>query len=418
MRRRTLSLVAVSALFAVLASGCSGSSSGARTIDIGAVYPISGSQGPGGIDEYRGVLLASEFANREGGVDGASIRLHRIDVPNADAAPRAIARLRRDGIRFVLGSYGSTISYPAADASARSGLLFWETGAVGAMSAEGRGKLVFRVAPSGLMLGRDAITFVTERLAPLLHRDPASLRFAVTYADDVYGSEVADGAVRAVRARGLPVVADIPYDPRHLSAPSIVRRLAAARPDVVFVSAYLADGVAIRRELVRQHVPLLVNVGTSSSFCMPAFGVRLGRDAVGAFASDKPAAEYINLRGLQPEARRLAREASDAYEERYDTEMSAAALAGFSAAWALFHDVMPRAERLTPTGVAAAAKGIRLPLGSLPNGSGLAFAPAGTSNAGWNVRAASVIWEWLGVEREAVVWPPRFATADVRLLHP
>jgi branched-chain amino acid transport system substrate-binding protein len=197
-----------------------------------------------------------------------------------------------------------------------------------------------------------------------------------------------------------------------------VDELARARPDVVFVSAYLRDGVAIRREIVRRHLPLFANVGTSSSFCMPAFGAMLGQDAVGAFASDKPAAEYIDLDGLQPEARRLASEVSQAYEDRYGEEMSAAALAGFSASWALFHDVMPRAGAPTPEGVSAVARRIRLPMGSLPNGSGLAFGRAGTAQAGWNLRAASVIWEWLGVGREAVVWPPSLATASVRLLQP
>jgi ABC-type branched-subunit amino acid transport system substrate-binding protein len=286
------------------------------------------------------------------------------------------------------------------------------------MSARGRGRLVFRVAPSGLILGGSGIDFVVHRLAPAFHRRASSLRFAVAYVDDVYGTEVARGAMRKIRRLHLPLVAKVPYDARHFSARRVVQRLARAHPDVVFVSAYLDDGVAIRRQIVRQHLPLFANVGTSSSFCMPAFGAMLGRDAVGAFASDKPAAEYIDLHGLQPEARRLASEASEVYEDRYGEEMSAAALAGFSASWALFHDVMPEAEEPTPEGVSAAARRIRLPMGSLPNGSGLEFGRAGTSQAGWNLRAASVIWEWLGVEREAVVWPPSLATAQVRLLQP
>jgi len=275
---------------------------------------------------------------------------------------------------------------------------------------------VFRVAPSGLKLGGTAMDFLVHRLAPMLRVKPTQLRVGVTYANDAYGTEVARGALRRIRSMGIRIVARIPYDPRTVSAPSVVHPLARARPNVVFVSAYIDDGVAIRREIVREHLPLLANIGTSSSYCMPAFGARLGADAVGVFASDKPAAEYINPSGLQPAARALLHRAADVYEERYHDEMSAPALAGFSAAWALFRDVMPNAGGQTPQAVAAAARKANLPPGSLPNGSGLRFGATGTRQAGWNTRAASVIWEWLRVDHEAVVWPPRLATAHVRLL--
>jgi branched-chain amino acid transport system substrate-binding protein len=413
MRRSMPSLLAAVALLATLATSCGGSANGGQPLVVGAVYPTGGGNGPGGLEEYHGALLAAQIANEHGGVDGRRIEIRAVDAETADAAPGAIGSLAADGARFVLGSYGSTISAPAAFEADRRGMLFWETGAVGYMPSTGRGHLVFRVSPSGLILGGSAIDFVTRELAPTWHRSPRSLRFAVAYVNDVYGSEVARGAIDRIRAGHQHLVASVPYDPFGYDAAAVVRKVARARPDVLFVSAYLPDGVAIRREIVRQHVHLLANIGTSSSYCMPAFGRKLGRDAVGVFASDKPAAEYLNLNGLDPTARSLAREASKGYQQRYHEEMSAAALAGFSGAWALFHDVMPRANSLTAEGVAAAARSIELPEGSLPNGSGLRFGTEGTAQAGWNLWAASVIWQWVAVDKEAVVWPPRFATTPV-----
>jgi len=41
-----------------LAVGASCTSSSPEPIRIGAVYPLSGTQGPGGIDEFEGVQLA------------------------------------------------------------------------------------------------------------------------------------------------------------------------------------------------------------------------------------------------------------------------------------------------------------------------------------------------------------------------
>jgi len=341
-------------------------------VRVGAIYPLSGTQGMGGIDEYHGVRVAAELVNADGGIGGRPVVLDQVDVPEADAAPGAIKALADRGVDLVLGSYGSTISSPAAAAAAGRGSLFWETGAVGKLAGPGGGDLVFRVAPTGGLLGRGAIRFVADQLAPKLGRPASSLRFAIAAVDDVYGHAV----------------------------------------------AYLEDGVALRREQVRQHLPLLASIGTSSSYCMPEFGALLGRDAVGLFASDKPDTHGINPSGLAPDARALLDRADAAYQKANGHSMSAAALAGFSGAWALFRHVLPEAGSLDPADVAAAARRARVPAGGLPNGSGLEFAPPGSADAGANLRAASVIWEWTEVNRREVTWPPQFATAPIATIRP
>jgi branched-chain amino acid transport system substrate-binding protein len=387
-------------------------------VRVGAIYPLSGTQGMGGIDEYHGVRVAAELINAEGGIGGRPVVLDQVDVPEADAAPGAIRALADRGVDLVVGSYGSTISSPAATAAAGLGSLFWETGAVGKLAGPGGGDLVFRVAPTGGLLGRGAIRFVADQLAPKLGRPASSLRFAIAAVDDVYGAAVADGARAELGDRGLKAVADVAYDPRRYDPAKVVARIAAARPDVLFVVAYLQDGVALRQEQVRQHLPLLASIGTSSSYCMPEFGALLGDDAVGLFASDKPDTHGINPAGLAPGARALLERADAAYRKANGHSMSAAALAGFSGAWALFRHVLPDASSMRPADVAAAARKVRVPAGGLPNGSGIEFAPAGSADAGANLRAASVIWEWTQVNRREVTWPPQFATADIAAIRP
>ena len=410
MRASTAVLVAL----CLVAAACTAHAS-APPFTVGAIYPLTGAQGPGGVDEHRGVLLAAELANADGGVGGRPIEVRSVDVGSADAAPGAIEQLHAAGIRVVLGSYGSTISAPASLATAARHMLFWETGAVGTlpMGADS-GALTFRVPPTGGTLGRNAIAFTADRLARGLGRDPGSLRYAVSFVDDVYGRSVADGARAELAARGLDLVGSVGYDLQTFDAGAVAARIARLRPDVLFVSAYLDDAVAMRRALVRRRVPLLASIGTSSSYCMPAFGATLGADAVGLFASDKPSAKAIDPAGLAPEAAALLARADTVYRERYDESMSPAGLAGFSAAWALFHDVLPASAALTPDGIADAALGQDLPRGSLPNGSGLRFGRPGEPGAGDNLQAASVIWEWVHPGHAEVVWPPAFATTAVR----
>jgi len=371
------------------------------------------------LDEFHGVQLAVDLVNQDGGVQGRRVELVPVDTPASDAGPAAVDQLAGEGVRLMFGSYGSTISEAAGAEAAARGMLFWETGAVGSMTGPGPGRLFFRVAPSGASLGRTAVTFITQRLAPMLTAPPSTLRFAVTNVEDAYGTEVARGAVEEVRSLGLTLAGQFPYDLRHPDFPGLVKRIAASGANVVFVAAYLQDGIDMRREMVRQGLRLVAGIGTSSSYCMPQFGGTLGRDAVGLFASDKPDAEYLNPGGLLPEARAVLNRVTSAWTSKYgDEEMSAPALAGFAAAWALLHHVLPRAASFSPADAAAAALAADVPQGGLPNGSGLRFGAAGSPDAGENVMATSVIWEWVGVGKREVVWPPRFATHAIEPIHP
>src|SRR5437588_610862 len=274
--------LAVVVALAAVAAACGGSG-GPSTVRIGALYPRSGSQGVGGAEEERGVELAVQWANDHGGVRGRRAQLEGVDAARAEAVPAALTALRRRGVTVVLGSHGSSISAVAAELAGRAGISFWETGAVGEIPTETAG----------------------------------------------------DGAVQQIRGANQELVGTFAYDARTADFAPLAARIGAAHPDVLFVAAYLDDGVALRRALVAGHVPLLTAIGTSSSFCMPAFGARLGPDAVGLFASDKPDAADVRAAALLPEGRRALRWAQTRYESRWHEPMSAPALSGFAGAYAL-----------------------------------------------------------------------------------
>lgn len=382
-----------------------------KTVTIGALYPTAGPQGGGGTEELRGVRLAVEWANQKGGIDGRTIRLQEAAADRAEAVPRALALLRNNDAMVVLGSHGSTMSAVAARETARAGMSFWETGAVGEVDAEGAGgRTFFRLAPTGATLGRHAISFVRDTLAPKLPPHD-QLRYAVAYIDDAYGRPVGKGAEAEVKESGQALAGTFPYDPTTTDFTPLASQLEAARADVLFAVSYLDDGVALRRATVR--LPLKAAIGTSSSFCHPAFGDRLGDEAVGLFASDKPDAANVNPDALSPEGRAALAWVSRTYEARYGEEMSSPALSGFSSAAALLRYVAPAARDLTTGGLAAAATRIKLPEGTLANGAGLDLAPPGALDAGANRRSAAVIWEWVAPRTRAVVWPPALATQEV-----
>ena len=405
MRRLAVVLI----LLATSAAACRGSST---AVTIGALYPTSGPQGTGGTQELRGVQLAVEWANAHGGLRGHRIRLVQADASRAEAVPGAMQALVARGATVVVGSHGSAISAAAAAVAEQDRVSFWETGAVGQVDqGSPAGRNFFRLAPMGANLGQAAITFVRDELAPKLARRPA--RYGVAYVNDAYGRAVAQGAIEEINRSGMTLAGTFPYEGTTKDFSPVAADVSAARPDVLFAAAYLDDGVRLRQALVAAHVPLLAGIGTSSSFCMPDFGARLGGDAVGLFASDKPDDAVLRPSALQPEGRKLLAWASTRYRARWHTEMSAAALAGFSNAYALFVHVLPAAPDLRPASVATAALSVKLAEGSLPNGGGLDLAPPGAPDAGANQRSAGVIEEWVAPKTRAVVWPPAFATHPV-----
>ncbi len=397
--------VVVALCLALVAPACA---VGERAFVVGAVYPTGGAQGHGGIEEWRGVELAAEFANMRGGVRGRPVRLKLEKTERREQAPDAVDRLADDGVEVVLGSYGSTISQPAAKAAVRRGLVFWETGAVGELGmelgvADGT-QPVFRYPNAGQYLGRQAVAFVHDRLE--LGDD---LRYTVAYADDVYGRSVGGGALEEIRDRGLTLAEELPYVVATADYAELARRIADAKTDVLVVAAYLEDGVKLRKQIVKRDVALKANIGTSSSYCMTSFGGALGDDAVGLFASDKPDGTVPDLEQLSPEAAEALRWARPVYKERFKTEFSAPVLTGFSGALGLFRHVLPAASSATAHAVAAAARKVDVPRGGLPDGGGLRFGTSG-SDAGNNRRATHVIWEWVAPRQKAVVWPPELAT--------
>jgi hypothetical protein len=151
--------------------------------------------------------------------------------------------------------------------------------------------------------------------------------------------------------------------------------------------------------------------------CVPEFGALLGADAVGIFASDRPG-EGFDAAGLRPNGQSLYARFAARWQERSGSQPTEEALSGFSAAWALFHDVLPRAAaagHIDAKAITDAARSVDLPEGSLPNGAGVRFA-SDPDRMGQNLRAAAVIWQWQAVRHSVVVWPPVYANGSIAMV--
>jgi len=424
-----------------------------KPIMVGAVFPLGGSTGPLAQEEALAVRIAAELVNADGGIGGRPITLDVRNLERAQDAPALMVALRREGAQVVIGAYASDLSIAASAGAADAGLVYWEAGAV-ADRLTGRGlPMVFRVGASGTNLGSNSAAFAATQLAPRLGKPTAGLRLAIVAADDDYARSVADAAAREAATAGAPVVLRTTYNLTLPRWPQLMARLATARPDVIILASHIPDGIAFRRAMLAAKLKVGALIGSTMAECDPDFAGDLGADAVGIFASDRPTA------GFQPSV--LSSEARATYERlaaawlkeggpapvsspdtssEYGANQNGAGqdeeyaingpmlsgssgpteegLSGFSAAWALFHDVLPAASgrgALDAEGIASAARAINLPVGSLPNGAGIRFS-SDPATLGQNLRATAVIWQWQAVRSYTFVWPPSYATGSIAMV--
>jgi branched-chain amino acid transport system substrate-binding protein len=299
---------------------------------------------------------------------------------------------------------------PVSAAAQDSGLLYWEAGAV-ADQLTGRGyPLVFRVGASGSNLGTISSHFVAEVLAPRLGRAPGQLKMAIVHNLDAYPSSVADAVSQQAERDGILMVANVVYDAHAPDWSAVLAQVRAVQPNILVLASYIADGVDFRRAMLKSGLHVDAFIGSTMAQCVPDFGAMLGADAIGVFASDRPPHGF-NPDALTASGKSTYDRFSAAYRREFGSDPTEEALAGFGAAWALFHYVMPHAHDLSAQAMAASARSLDLPAGTLANGAGIKFSST-VEAMGQNTRAASVIWQWQGVRHSVTVYPPVFATGS------
>ncbi|MEO5704518.1 MAG: ABC transporter substrate-binding protein [Candidatus Limnocylindrales bacterium] len=440
--RRLWVVVASVVLVGSALAGCRPADSAADVIRIGAVFPISSNAASLAGPELAGVQIAADQVNADGGIDGRRIELVVRDLRSRGEADSVMADLRDQGVKIVIGAYSSDLSIAASAAADRAGLLYWEAGAVADRLTGSGLTMVFRVGASGANLGANSASFAASELASRLGKTVATLRVAIAAADDEYANAVADAAESTAAARGLPVVIRRSYNMSLPDWPRVMADLAAARPDVIILASHIPDGIAFRQAMLAAGLKVGALIGSTMAECDPDFAGELGADAIGIFASDRPTAGF-QASALGPDAAaayarfatdwaKVAAEAggsgdgtSGGYDRYGDSEYtihgpdedataeeSEEALAGFTAGWALFRQVLPNASGFDQVAVAAAARSLDLPEGSLPNGAGLRFS-ADPARLGQNELAAAVIWQWQAIRTYEFVWPPTYKTGDI-----
>jgi branched-chain amino acid transport system substrate-binding protein len=261
----------------------------AGKLQIGAALSLTGSLAKEGGLTKQGYQLCQDKVNQRGGVQVGDKKLklavtYSDDKSEPDTAARLIDKFNDDGVKLILGPYGSPSTEAAAAAVERNGQVMVDSsGADDNIFTKGY-KTTFAV----LSPATDYVAIMIEAIMSSANPKPKTV--AILSADDGFSQTAAKGGVDAAKKAGLKVVAQESFPEHTTDVSSALTKVRGKNPDLILGSVHVEEGIAI----VKQSKELGVEpdgFGETVAPPTPDFAKALGADADGVVGSTQWTAE-------------------------------------------------------------------------------------------------------------------------------
>ncbi len=384
-------------------------------IKIGVLQPMTGPATKNGIENYTAMQIARDMINERGGINGRKVEFLLADIPNPTAAISETERLiTKEGVKMTLGSGVSLLAIPVSQAAERHGVFHWETAGAADIITKRGFKYTFQVGPAAYRYSQAAVDLTLDDLAKRLGKSPSDLRVALLWENRAFGKSVGDGVRAYAKQKNLNLIYDEGYDQFLTDMTPIVQKLKDVKPDVLLAISFPNDAILFQRKAKELDFNVGAFVGVSAGYSNPDLRDSIGDMVNGIFVSDFAA--KVNPKALLPETVKIAEEFFKRYDEKLKRPPAGHASSSFSATWALFTEVLPKAKTFEPAELREIAMKLDLPIGTLANGSGIKFtnndwAPD-PKDSGQNLRASIGVWQWQKSGNNQV-FPANLATHDI-----
>jgi branched-chain amino acid transport system substrate-binding protein len=411
-------LLRLSAMFASLMLATTMSAGAQEPIKIGVLLPFTGPLAKNGIENWEAMQIAREMINERGGINGRKVEYLQGDATTPNAAISETERLiTKEGIKITTGSFASPIAIAVSQAAERNGAFHWETTGAAEIITRRGFKYTFQVGAPARKYGQAAVDFVIDDLAKRLKKPVTDLKIALLWENRAFGKSVGDGIRAYSQTKGIKLAYDEGYDQTATDMTPIVQKLKDVAPDILIAISFPNDAILFQRKAKELDFNVNAFVGVSAGYSSPDLRDSIGDSVVGIFVADFP--PKVNANVLKPEIKKVAEEFYKRYETKLKRAPAGHAAAGFSAVWALFTEVLPKAKTFQPDELREIALKLDLPEGSLVNGSGIKFTnfdwPDDAKDAGQNLRASIGVWQWTKAGNEEV-YPPSLATSEAAMV--
>src|SRR5579859_489939 len=238
-RRKVIGVAGAAAVTAALPGSPAFAQAG--SIKIGMSQPQTGSLGAGGKAELVAICMWVDDVNQKGGLLGRKVELVVYDdQTNPALTPGIYTKLLDvDKVDLLFAPYGTVPTAPIMPLVKQRGMLL-----MGNFSFQVNRKvhhdMWFNNAPWG-----PADSWANGFLK--LGQKAGGKSMALLSADQEFAQNLATTAREVAKKLNIPIVFDQAYPPSTAEFSSIVRAVAAAKPDIVFVASYPPDSAGILR---------------------------------------------------------------------------------------------------------------------------------------------------------------------------
>lgn len=269
-------LVVVAAAIAIAAIAFVTVEKKPEEIKVGAVLPLSGDLSAYGKYVQRGIELAAEEINANGGIGGANITvLYRDNEGKSDKTVSVMnALIAEDKVPVVIGAVVSENTLAVCPIAEKKKVVLISPTSTSPKLSDYK-NYVFRTCPSDIYQGK-ALSDVIFDLKP------EGARVAVMFVDNDYGVGLKDAFVKSYQERG-EIVAVEAHKEGDTEFTGVLSAIKDKNPDVVVLITYAKEGAAIVKQ-GREEGLDVAWVG-SDGIKSDAFIEQAGKDAEGVKAT-------------------------------------------------------------------------------------------------------------------------------------
>ena len=379
-------------------------------IKIGVLLPLSGPLALEGGENLRGYEIARRLKNEKGGIWGRPLEFVKGDASSVKAAMGECERLITvEGVKVILGTYSSSLSFATTTIAERYGVVYFETSAVADAITERGLSHIFRTGSRASIYSRQAVTDVLNYVLPLLKMPSEKTRFALVHENSTFGTSCMVAIEDELKKKNLQIVMKEQYDNKSQDLSSVIMKCKDANPDVLFLSQYVRDAILFNR----QSKELNFNVKVINSTA----GINITDFVKGA---GRAGAEGLMATGYPPfnlNPKFGADKIEKIYRNMYpDRDPSPYALDAFVGAKVAL-DILDRAGSLDDKVLIKSILETDIPMGALENGRGAKFNPPGVEHAGQNIRSRDSFMQWQDGKLR-VIGPPDMAEKGISIRTP
>jgi branched-chain amino acid transport system substrate-binding protein len=283
LRERSGAVVLSALLFACGSKGDARSSAASDKLVLGASLSATGALAREGALTREGYELCAAVVNERGGVPVGDKKLpleirFQDDTSKPDTAGQLIERFNDQGVKLILGPYGSATTEAAAAVVERNGQLMADSAGADDKIFEKNYTRTFAV----LSPATQYVASMVQALHDLASPRPKKLAFIA--ADDGFSKTAVRAGITRAKQLGFEVVAEeyVPNGTSDVSA--ALTKIKPRGPEVIFSSAHLVEAIAV----VKQAGELgLGSVGFAETIAPPTpdFVKALGPAAEGVLGS-------------------------------------------------------------------------------------------------------------------------------------